>query len=484
MPIMDNILNKILVVDDEQSIRWVLKTSLQKKGYNVKIAEDGNSALKIISKENFAVILLDLNLPDLSGFELLRKINESSLKSSVIIITAQNSVKNAIEAMKLGAYDYFSKPFDIEQVNYLVSKAIENYKNTIDLEKLSETVGVKTDISSFGIVGTSQAMTQIYKIIGKIADKDITVLITGESGSGKELIARAIHYNSSRNKSNLVSVNIAAIPSELLESELFGYEKGAFTGATLRKIGRFEEANNGTLHLDEIGDMSADLQTKLLRVLEEKKLYRLGSERPIDVDVRILVSTNRNLDDEVEKGNFRKDLYYRLNAITIEVPPLRQRKDDILILTDYFQHKYSEELKVDKKVLSEQAENIILDYDWPGNVRELENTIKSVLVLSADKIITPDNLIEAAPNLMKARLNDEDSFDSILSRQISKFLDSFDGKLPTGIYDNILRKVEKPLIYEILKATKGNKKKAATVLGINRNTLAKKISDLNIILEE
>jgi len=481
---MDSTLNKILVVDDDESIRWVLKTSLQKNGYNVTIAEDGGTALKIISKENFAVILLDLNLPDLGGFEILTKINEIKLKSSVIIITAQNSASNAIEAMKLGAYDYFSKPFDIDEVNYLVGKGVENYKNTIELEKLSETVGVKTDIASFGIVGTSNAMTRIYKIIGRIADKDITVLITGESGSGKELVARAIHYNSSRKKANLVPVNIAAIPNELLESELFGYEKGAFTGATLRKIGRFEEAHNGTLHLDEIGDISADLQTKLLRVLEEKKLYRLGSEKPIDIDVRVIVSTNRILDDEVNKGNFRKDLYYRLNAITIEVPPLRQRKDDILILIDYFQQKHSEQLGVDKKIFSEESENILLDYNWPGNVRELENTIKRVLVLSADKKITPDNLIEAAPNLIQIRLNEEDTFDSIMSQQISKFLGSFDGNLPIGIYDNILRRIEKPLICEILKTTKGNKKKAATVLGINRNTLAKKISDLNISYEE
>jgi len=480
---MDNISNMILVVDDEESIRWVLKTSLQKKRYNVKLAEDGNSALEIMSKQNFAVILLDLNLPDINGFELLNKINENRLKPSVIIITAQNSVKNAIEAMKLGAYDYVSKPFDIDQLNCLVSKAIENYKNTIELEKLSGDENLQTDVSSHGIVGNSPAMTRIYKIIGRIADKDITVLITGESGSGKELIARAIHFNSSRKKFNLVSINIAAIPNELLESELFGYEKGAFTGAASRKIGRFEEAHKGTLHLDEIGDMSVDLQTKLLRVLEEKKLYRLGSEKPIEIDVRIIVSTNRNLEDEVIKGNFRKDLYYRLNAITIEVPALRQRKDDILILADYFQEKYSKELRVEKKVLSEEAKKIIIDYSWPGNVRELENTIKRVLVLSADKKIKPDNLIEASPNLIKSKLN-EDAFDSIISEQISKYFESFDGNLPTGIYDNILKRIEKPLINEVLKATKGNKKKAAAVLGINRNTLAKKISDLNISQEE
>ncbi|NIP38849.1 MAG: AAA domain-containing protein, partial [Candidatus Dadabacteria bacterium] len=292
-------------------------------------------------------------------------------------------------------------------------------------------------------------MTGIYKIIGKIADKDITVLITGESGSGKELIARAIHHNSSRNKHNLVSVNIAAIPNELLESELFGYEKGAFTGATLRKIGRFEEAHKGTLHLDEIGDMSPDLQTKLLRVLEEKKLYRLGSEKPVDIDVRIVVSTNRNLDDEVNKGNFRKDLFYRLNAITIEVPPLRKRKEDILPLIDHFQNKYSQQLNVSKKVLSEQAQKIVTEYDWPGNVRELENTIKRVLVLCSDKIITPEALLESDSKLANNRPTD-DEFDSIIAAQVSKLIESFRGELPSGIYENIIGRIEKPLIIEIL----------------------------------
>lgn len=476
-------LNKILVVDDEESIRWVLQTSLGKQGYNLTVAEDGNTALEFLSNEEFSVVLLDLNLPDIDGFDVLKIINERKIRSSVIIITAQNSVNNAIQAMQLGAYDYFSKPFDINEVNDLVSKGIENYKNSIDIDYSNKITSSDKQLSSYGIVGNSKAMTAIYKIIGKVADKDITILVTGESGSGKELIARAIHQNSPRAKYNLVSVNIAAIPNELLESELFGYEKGAFTGASLRKIGRFEEAHRGTLHLDEIGDMSADLQTKLLRVLEEKKLYRLGSEKPVDVDARIIVSTNRNLDDEVNKGNFRKDLFYRLNAITIEVPPLRQRKDDINILIDHFQNKYSKQLNVSKKVLSEKAKEIVNSYDWPGNVRELENTVKRILVLCPDKIISRESLLEAAPGLLKD-LSGKKGFDMAIENEVSNLINSYSGDLPNGIYENVINRVEKPLIKEILRSTRGNKKKTAEILGINRNTLAKKMAQLEIDNQE
>jgi len=468
-------IRKILVVDDEESIRWVLKTLLDKKGYEVRTAENGKSALKSVSSEKFSVILLDLNLPDINGFEVLEKINKRNTKSSIIVITAQNSGKNAIEAMRLGAYDYISKPFDIDEVAFLVNKAVENYKHTIELEKLKNDQSIYVDASN-GIVGKSAVMTKIYKTIGKIADKDITVLITGESGTGKELIARAIHYNSPRKKNNLVSVNIAAIPNELLESELFGYEKGAFTGATIRKIGRFEEANNGTLHLDEIGDIPLAMQSKLLRVLEDKSLYRLGSEKPINLNVRVIVSTNRILAKEVEEGNFRKDLFYRLNAIEVEVPPLRERKDDIPLLINYFQDKYSLELGVEKKVFSDQAKRIIDNHNWPGNVRELENTIKRLMILCSDTIINQENLLEAAPNLIGTKLK-EDTFESIVSEQISRYVNSFEGNIPPDFYEFIMNKIEKPLIGEILRITNGNKKKAAEILGINRNTLAKKLSN-------
>lgn len=475
---MKTLINNILVVDDEESIRWVLNTSLSKQGYNVTTAEDGKTALEAITKNKFSVILLDLNLPDISGFDLLHNIRQKGVKSSVIVITAKNSGKNAIEAMKSGAYDYISKPFDIDDISFLVKKAIDNFRYVTELDHARAEESIKAD-ASHGIVGRSTSITNIYKLIGRIVDKDITVLITGESGVGKELIARAIHYNSMRKKNNLVSVNIAAIPNELLESELFGYEKGAFTGATFRKMGRFEEANNGTLHLDEIGDMSPDLQTKLLRILEEKKLYRLGSEKPFNIDVRVIVSTNRDLTQEVDNGNFRKDLFYRLNAITINVPPLRERKDDIPLLIDYFQDKYCGELGVSKKVFSKDALNLLSNYNWPGNVRELENTVKRILVLSVDKMVNLETLLEAAPSLVQTKVK-KDIVESDFYEQISKYVRSFEGNLPTNFYNNILQKIEKPLIEEILILTNGNKKKAAELLGINRNTLSKKISEQDI----
>jgi len=475
---MKSYINNILVVDDEESIRWVLETSLTKAGYNVFTAEDGKAALDKLSKNKYSVVLLDLNLPDINGFDILHNIKQKGIKSSVIVITAKNSGKNAIEAMKSGAYDYISKPFDIDNINFLVRKAIDNFRNIMELENVRSEESIKTD-ASHGIVGRSPSITNIYKIIGRIADKDITVLITGDSGVGKELIARAIHYNSMRKKNNLVSVNIAAIPNELLESELFGYEKGAFTGASFKKIGRFEEANNGTLHLDEIGDMSPDLQTKLLRILEEKKLYRLGSEKPSTINVRVIVSTNRDLSQEVDNGNFRKDLFYRLNAITINVPPLRERKDDIPLLIDYFQEKYCAELGVAKKVFSKDALNLLSNYNWPGNVRELENTVKRILVLSVDKMVNLENLVDAAPNLVQTKLK-KDIFETVFREQISKYVNSFEGSIPPDFYNDILKKLEKPLIEEILIITNGNKKKAAELLGINRNTLSKKILELEI----
>jgi len=323
-------------------------------------------------------------------------------------------------------------------------------------------------------------MLNIYKMIGRVAERDITVLVIGESGTGKELVVRAIHSNSMRRDEKLVAVNIAAIPRDLLESELFGYEKGAFTGAAFSKQGRFEEAHRGTLHLDEIGDMPAELQTKLLRILEEKKFYRLGSEKPSPVDVRIIASTNKNLEKEVLEGNFREDLYYRLNAITIGIPPLRNRLEDVIPLMEHFLHRYSKELGVGKRTLSDDAKEIVMRYNWPGNVRELENIIKRVLVLSADSIITKGTLLEAASHLDGTTRKDEGSFDQLIHNELEYLIGQNQIESGSKIYERIIRKVEKPLIDAVLKKTNGNKKKAALILGINRNTLSKKIDDLQI----
>lgn len=471
--------DRILVVDDEESIRWVLGTSLEKCGYEVEFGENGTEAIEKATSGNYSLILLDINMPDLSGFEVLTQIREKVIDCPIILITAQNTVSNAIESIQMGAYDYVAKPFDLDEVQSLVKKAIESYKNTKKLKKRNGDE-LPESISLDEIVGSSSEMLDIYKIIGRVANKDITVLITGESGTGKELITKSIHTNSLRKNSKIVSVNISAIPKELIESELFGHEKGAFTGAVAAKKGRFEEASGGTLHLDEIGELSFDLQSKLLRVLEEKKIYRLGSENPVDVNVRIVASTNRDLGTEVKNGNFREDLYYRLNAITINLPPLRKRKDDIKTLITHFTNKYCRELSLDNKYFSEEAEKTLVDHSWPGNVRELENVIKRVLVLSPDKIISKGMLVGE----LKFNQTDRDKqglnkVDQTIKDQINLLLGEMneDSK---DVYSRIINRFEKHLIEILLDRANGNKKKAAEILGINRNTLSKKIKELEI----
>lgn len=469
----------ILIVDDEESIRWVLGRSLEKNGYSIEYGENGSQAIDKATSDGFSLIILDINMPDVNGLEVLNDIRIKGVDIPVIIITAQNTVKNAIDAMKQGAYDYIAKPFDLDEVKLTVQRAIESYENSKKLESLRATLKDTMETHQ-GIVGKSAAMLKIYKTIGRVAEKELTVLITGESGTGKELVARAIHFNSRRKEERLVAVNIAALPKDLLESELFGYEKGAFTGATIRKQGRFEEANSGTILLDEIGDMPLELQTKLLRVLEEKKYYRLGSERPVEVDVRVIASTNKNLEEEVVRGTFRKDLYYRLNAITIEIPAVRERKEDIPLLVEYFLEKYSSELGTGKKIISDEAKNLLMQYDWPGNARELENTVKRVIVLSPDLTITSDALLDAAPYLRNIKDESRDTFDELMKAKVYSLINSFNEASYTGIYDIIIKKIEKPLIEATLEITKGNKKKAAAVLGINRNTLSKKMEELGI----
>lgn len=473
---MSKMKKRILVIDDEESIRWVLGKCLEKEGYEVEFGEDGTQGISKALNGNFSSIILDITMPDMTGFDVLNEIRSHNIDSPVIIITAQNTVKNAIDAMKQGAYDYIAKPFDLDEVKITVARAIESYENSKKLDILLDEAAETETLQD--IVGQSQAMLNIYKMIGRVAERDITVLINGESGTGKELVARAIHSNSMRRNKKLVAVNIAAIPNELLESELFGYQKGAFTGASVSRQGRFEEADGGTLHLDEIGDMPHELQTKLLRILEEKKLYRLGSEKPSPVDVRIIASTNKNLEKEVEEGNFREDLYYRLNAITIQIPPLRNRIEDVVPLCEHFLSKYGKELGVGTRNLSDEAKEIITKYSWPGNVRELENIIKRILVLSSDTVITKKTLIDAAPHLDSKKQGDQKTLDSLIKTELSFILDSQDQESSEKLYETIIKKVEKPLIEKVLEITKGNKKKAALLLGINRNTLSKKMDEL------
>ncbi len=466
--------NRILIADDEEDIRWILETSLKKSGFEVECAENGEDAVRKACEEAYSLILLDINMPDMNGFEVLTQLRNRKIDSPIIFITAQNTVSNAIDSMQLGAYDYLTKPFDLEEVKIFAERAIKNYDagRKIRLSEDSE-----ENISFEEIVGSSPDMLNVYKLIGRTASKNITVLITGESGTGKELIARAIHYNSPGRKKRLVSVNISAIPKELIESELFGYERGAFTGATALKRGRFEEADGGTLHIDEIGNLSIDLQSKLLRAIEEKQIYRLGSEKPVSVDPRIIASTNKNLKDAVREGSFREDLFYRLNVISINLPPLRKRKEDISELLRHFLKKHSAEFGTEKKVFSREAEQLLITHNWPGNVRELENTIKRLLVLSPDSIISAKETKEAIDS--QTGCGETEVTERKTEELVHMMVENSDFSLQ-NVHEQVIGKVEKQLIETILAKTDGNMKQAATILGINRNTLSKKINDLGI----
>jgi len=394
-------MERVLVADDEQSIRFVLKKAMEKKGYSVDLAEDGIQALEKIKGERYSLIFMDIMMPGESGLDILTKVTDTP----VIIMTAQDTMKNAVEAMKRGAYDYITKPFDIEEVNILAARAINAWKLSKEVAELKREIKGKYAVGG-EIVGKSEAMKQLYKLIGKVSASDLTVLIQGESGTGKELIARAIHYHSNRSSGPFIAVNSSAIPKDLLESEFFGHEKGAFTGAHERKIGKFEVADGGTLFLDEIGDMPIDLQAKILRVIQEKEFERVGGNKPIRADIRIVTATNRNLETAIREGRFREDLYYRLNVVPIIVPPLRERMGDIPLLVEHFLRRFRDELDVEEKGMTPEAMRILNSYEWPGNVRELENTVKRAMVMSSGSKILPEDLptaIFGEPHVKAAR---------------------------------------------------------------------------------
>ncbi len=464
---------KVLIVDDDESVRWVLKKSLEKEGIETYAARDAAEAFERLKENDIAIVLMDIRMPGMSGFEALDKIQSEKRGASVIIMTAQATMQNAIEAMRRGAFDYITKPFDLDEVNILIKKAIEVRRLSQEVDTLRAEVREKYE---GGLVGNTAAMQEIYKTIGRVAESDATVLINGESGTGKELVARAIHYHSKRAGRPFIAVNSAAIPSELLESELFGHEKGAFTGAVGRKIGKFEAAAGGTLFLDEIGDMNLPLQGKLLRVLQEKEFERVGGTEPIKADVRVLAATHQNLEKAVREKRFREDLFYRLNVIQINIPPLRKRKDDIVPLAEFFMQKYQNG-ETKKKILTPETLKALRAFDWPGNVRELENAIQRAITLSqADKIF-PDAL---PPQIFRPGKGAHLSFENFIEEKLADLVERMGGLERGDIYSLVLQRVEKPLITLVLKKTEGNQVRAAHLLGINRNTLRKKIKELAI----
>ncbi|MBU5313496.1 sigma-54 dependent transcriptional regulator [Tissierella carlieri] len=450
--------NKILIADDEPNMIWALKRALNKEGYEVMSVENGEEAIEIFKKQEPDLVILDLKMPKIDGMDALRMIKEISPKMPVIMITAHGSTKVAVEAMKVGALDYISKPFDIEELRMIIRKALE-YKNLNDEVKY---LRGKLKEESSKIIYQSKIMDDLLKMVYKVAPTDATVLILAESGTGKELIANAIHEFSNREKGPLVKINCGALPENLLESELFGYEKGAFTGAISRKKGKFELAQGGTIFLDEIGEISEAMQIKLLRVLQEKELQRVGGEETIKGDFRVIAATHRNLREMVDNEEFREDLYYRLNVIPIHIPALRERKEDIPLLVDYFIEKYSEQMGKSKMNINKSALERMMNYEWKGNIRELQNIIERCVILSYGHEITEDIL----PNDI---------------RSISYVVDPNFVLPEEGV---LLEEVEKKLIIQALERTGFNQTKSAKLLGITRHTLIYRLEKHNIDIKQ
>jgi two-component system nitrogen regulation response regulator GlnG len=449
-------MNKILVVDDEKTIRLVLKKFLNSIGYEVEEADSAESALKLADGQEFFLAFVDVKLPDASGLELIEKLKGIP----VVIMTAYGDVEVAVRSMEMGAVDYLTKPFSLEEVRRIVER----------LSKESQVLSSSSELPE--IVGKSKKMQEIFKLVGRIAKSNVPVLITGESGTGKEVIARAIHKYSGR-KGKFVAVNCASLPENLLEAELFGYEKGAFTGAVSRKKGLFEEANHGTIFLDEIAELPLKLQAKLLRVLQDGEVRRLGSVNPVKVDVRVISATNKNIREEVNSGRFREDLFYRINVVEINVPPLRERKEDIIPLALYFIKHFSREFKLPEKKLSKEAVRWLTEYTFPGNVRELKNMIGRAVLLSPDTTIRIEDLNPSEPSLNKQSFADT-------IRQFVLEVCSVEQKERNNIYQLVIRTAEKVLIEEVLRICNYNQKKASMILGIHRNTLRRKLKELGI----
>ena len=461
---------KVLIVDDEESVRWVLKKSLEKQNIETAAAGSSVEALERIKEGDISLVMMDIRMPGMNGLDALEKIQNGLSRIPVIIMTAQATMQNAIEAMRRGAYEYITKPFDLDEVNDLIRKTLDTRRFSLEVEALRAEVQDKYD---GGLIGNTPAMREIYKTIGRVAESDATILIHGESGTGKELVARAIHFHSTRVGRPFVAVNSAAIPSELLESELFGHEKGAFTGAVARKIGKFEAAAGGTLFLDEIGDMNMSLQGKLLRVLQERVFERVGGIDTIKTDIRVIAATRHKLEKAVQDKHFRQDLFYRLNVIQINIPALRTRKDDIAPLAAFFMQKYQSDTRY--KVLTPETLNILRTYDWPGNVRELENAVQHAIALSQGEQIFPDSLPR---QIFKLGHGVSFSFENFLEEKLEDLVESMGGLENGKIHSTVKQLVEKALISLVLKKTTGNLTHAAKLLGISRVTFRTKMFNL------
>ncbi len=452
---------KILLIDDSPDILTPLAEYLKNEGYDVEASDDGERGISMIERKFYDLILTDLMMPNVDGMEVLKYVTKHSRESICIILTGYGTIKNAVEAVKLGAFDYLTKPVKMDDILITLKRAIEF--RDLKRENLNLRNQLKKKYKFENIIGDSEKMRQIFETIEKVADTDSTILILGESGTGKELIAKAIHYNSYRLEGPFVPVNCAAIPSELLESELFGHEKGAFTNAIRTRIGRFELANRGTIFLDEIGDMSPNLQGKLLRVLQERQFERVGGVKTVKTDIRVIAATHQDLRVTVQQGNFRQDLYYRLNVIPIQVPPLRERKSDIPLLIHHFLDYFNRSKKRRIQGIDDEALSRLLEYHWPGNVRELENIIERIVILTSNERISVQDL----PEKIQSFPQDEQPVQFEIPEE--------------GIsLDDAINEFEKRLILQALNKTGWIKNKAAQLLNLNRTTLLEKIKRQNL----
>jgi two-component system response regulator HydG len=447
---------KILVVDDEAAHRQMIEAVLGAEGYEIQQAADGQAALTAIEERFYDLVVMDIRMPEMGGIEALKEIKAISPAIPIIIMTAYASVGTAVEALKAGAYDYLTKPLDIEELKILVAKALRFHQLEQDNIYFKERLNDRFDFSN--ILGRSPAMKQLFETMALVAPSEATVLIVGESGTGKELIANAVHQNSPRKDRPLIKVNCAALPETLLESELFGHEKGAFTGAIARKQGRFQLAHRSSIFLDEIAEMAPATQAKILRVLQEREFEPVGSSQTIKVDCRVIAATNKNLEEQIHAGRFREDLYYRINVVLLPVPALRERREDIPLLADFFLKQYAEKNQRAIEGFTPRAVDLLMRYDWPGNVRELENVVERAVIMSRGEMITP---LEFPADLQK--------------------LDTELAAVPVEVTPGrSLKEVEKALILQTLEQTGGNRTHAAKILGISRRTLQLKLKEYGI----
>jgi two-component system response regulator PilR (NtrC family) len=451
--------SRILVVDDERSMREFLEIFFRREGYDVTPAESVESALMALDADDYDIVITDIQMPDRSGLELLREINETAPETPVVMITAFGTTENAITAMKQGAYDYITKPFKVDEIRVVVEKALEKKSLTLENRRLKSEL--RSQVRSRALIGNSAPMQRVYDLVAQVAATKTNVLVSGESGTGKELVARAIHQQSERSDRAFVAVNCAAIPENLLESELFGHVKGAFTGAVVNKAGLFETADGGTLFLDEVGELTPPLQVKLLRVIQDKTIRRVGGNGDRRVDVRLVAATNRRLEDEVARGAFREDLYYRLNVIEIGLPPLRDRSEDTPLLVNHFLEKYAAELGRPIQAVSDDAMECLIHYAYPGNVRELENVIERAVALSRGELIEREAL---TPQVLNPPAS------TVASR------------IPEGGADleAMLATYERGILSEALERSGGVKKRAAALLGVSFRSFRYRLEKLGL----